>query len=64
MRGPMLAQILSTFGLALLLRYTRVLHLLGEFRVAAARARSRARINLGGIFMAGRSWSPASSPPR
>jgi len=49
-RGPMLAQILSTFGLALLLRYTAFWFFFVEFCVAAANALS-GTINLAGIYL-------------
>ena len=61
-RGPMLAQILSTFGLALLAALHRVLDFLGEFRVAAAElARRHAEIRRH-LSCRSRSLSPASSP--
>ena len=49
-RGPMLAQILSTFGLALLLRYSAFFVFKSDFRTLPESALSGA-INLGGIFV-------------
>jgi len=53
MRGPMLAQILSTFGLALLLRYTAFYIFSSDFRTLPDSALS-GTLNLGGIFIG---WS-------
>jgi branched-chain amino acid transport system permease protein len=50
MRGPMLAQILSTFGLALLLRYTAFFFFSSDFRTLPQSWLS-GTINLGGIFV-------------
>jgi len=50
MRGPMLAQILSTFGLALLLRYTAFFIFKSDFRTLPDSAIS-GTINLGGIYV-------------
>jgi branched-chain amino acid transport system permease protein len=50
MRGPMLAQILSTFGLALLLRYTAFFIFSSDFRTLPQSWLS-GTINLGGIFV-------------
>jgi branched-chain amino acid transport system permease protein len=50
MRGPMLAQILSTFGLALLLRYTAFFIFKSDFRTLPESWLS-GTINLGGIFV-------------
>jgi branched-chain amino acid transport system permease protein len=50
MRGPMLAQILSTFGLALLLRYTAFYVFKSDFQTLPETALS-STINLGGIFV-------------
>jgi branched-chain amino acid transport system permease protein len=49
-RGPMLSQILSTFGLALLLRYTAFLIFSANFVTLPPNALS-GTINLGGIFL-------------
>ena len=49
-RGPMLAQILSTFGLALLLRYTAFWIFSANF-VSLPQTRSSGTLNFGGIFM-------------
>src|ERR1051325_5901409 len=51
MRGPMLAQILSTFGLALLLRYTAFWIFSANF-VSLPDTTLAGSINLGGIHMA------------
>jgi branched-chain amino acid transport system permease protein len=62
-RGPMLAQILSTFGLALLLRYTRS----GFFRLTSSpcrRLRSLAPLNSAAYLFRSRSLSPAWLPLR
>jgi branched-chain amino acid transport system permease protein len=56
MRGPMLAQILSTFGLALLLRYTAFWIFSANF-VSLPQTPFSGTLNLGGI---GRNSSPAS----
>ena len=66
LRGPMLSQILSTFGLALLLALHRVLHLLGQFRVAAANlalrdAQCRRDSHAGGAARRGRRRHRADS---
>jgi branched-chain amino acid transport system permease protein len=50
MRGPMLSQILSTFGLALLLRYTAFYVFRSDFQTLPETALS-STINLGGIFV-------------
>jgi branched-chain amino acid transport system permease protein len=50
MRGPMLSQILSTFGLALLLRYAAFYIFKSDFRTLPETALS-GTINLGGIFI-------------
>ncbi len=50
MRGPMLAQILSTFGLALLLRYLAFYVFKSDFQTLPETALS-STINLGGIFV-------------
>jgi len=50
MRGPMLAQILSTFGLALLLRYTAFFIFRSDFRTLPQSSLS-GTINLGGIYI-------------
>ena len=50
MRGPMLAQILSTFGLALLLRYTAFWIFSANFVSLPANALS-GTINLAGIYL-------------
>jgi branched-chain amino acid transport system permease protein len=50
MRGPMLAQILSTFGLALLLRYTAFFIFKSDFRTLPQSWLS-GTINIGGIFV-------------
>jgi branched-chain amino acid transport system permease protein len=50
MRGPMLSQILSTFGLALLLRYSAFYIFKSDFRTLPDTALS-SPINLGGIFV-------------
>jgi branched-chain amino acid transport system permease protein len=50
MRGPMLAQILSTFGLALLLRYTAFWIFSANF-VSLPETSLSGTINLGGIFL-------------
>src|ERR1700732_3369234 len=50
MRGPMLAQILSTFGLALLLRYTAFWIFSANF-VSLPQTSLAGTINLGGIFL-------------
>src|SRR5438552_2205034 len=50
MRGPMLSQILSTFGLALLLRYSAFYIFKSDFRTLPDSALSGS-INLGGIFI-------------
>src|SRR5258708_23991461 len=49
-RGPMLAQILSTFGLALLLRYTAFWIFSANF-VSLPQTSLSGTINLGGILM-------------
>jgi len=49
-RGPMLAQILSTFGLALLLRYSAFFVFSSDFRTLPESALSGS-LNLGGIFV-------------
>jgi len=49
-RGPMLAQILSTFGLALLLRYSAFWIFSSNFRSLPPNALS-GTINLGGVFL-------------
>src|ERR1700730_17988699 len=49
-RGPMLAQILSTFGLALLLRYTAFWIFSANF-VSLPQTSLAGTINLGGIFL-------------
>ena len=49
-RGPMLAQILSTFGLALLLRYTAFWIFSANF-VSLPKTSLADTINLGGIFL-------------
>src|SRR5215472_6744909 len=51
MRGPMLAQILSTFGLALLLRYSAFYVFKSDFRTLPETALSGS-INIGGIYVA------------
>ena len=51
MRGPMLAQILSTFGLALVLRYAAFWAFSRELRLAAEHA-GRRRHQLGGLRVA------------
>src|SRR5215469_3718540 len=51
MRGPMLAQILSTFGLSLLLRYTAFFIFSSDFRTLPETALS-GTINIGGILIA------------
>jgi len=50
MRGPMLAQILSTFGLALLLRYTAFFIFKSDFRTLPQSWLS-GTVNIGGIFV-------------
>ena len=50
MRGPMLAQILSTFGLALLLRYTAFYIFSANF-VSLPQTSLAGTLNLGGIFL-------------
>src|SRR5215470_12151008 len=50
MRGPMLSQILSTFGLALLLRYSAFYIFKSDFQTLPETALS-SPINLGGIFV-------------
>ena len=50
MRGPMLSQILSTFGLALLLRYSAFYVFRSDFRTLPETALS-STINLGGIYV-------------
>jgi branched-chain amino acid transport system permease protein len=50
MRGPMLSQILSTFGLALLLRYSAFYIFKSDFRTLPDSALSGS-INLGGIYV-------------
>jgi branched-chain amino acid transport system permease protein len=50
MRGPMLSQILSTFGLALLLRYSAFYVFQSDFRTLPDSALSSS-INLGGIYV-------------
>src|SRR5262250_3129734 len=50
MRGPMLSQILSTFGLALLLRYSAFYVFKSDFRTLPETALSNP-INLGGIYV-------------
>ena len=50
LRGPMLAQILSTFGLALLLRYSAFFVFKSDFRTLPESAFS-GTVNLGGIFV-------------
>ena len=50
MRGPMLAQILSTFGLALLLRYTAFWIFSANF-VSLPQTSLSGTLNLGGIFL-------------
>src|SRR6185437_1226819 len=50
MRGPMLSQILSTFGLALLLRYSAFYFFKSDFRTLPDTALS-STINLGGIYV-------------
>jgi branched-chain amino acid transport system permease protein len=50
MRGPMLSQILSTFGLALLLRYAAFYVFKSDFQTLPDTALS-STINLGGIFV-------------
>src|SRR5436305_14989768 len=50
MRGPMLSQILSTFGLALLLRYSAFYIFKSDFRTLPDTALS-STINLAGIFV-------------
>src|SRR5208282_562894 len=49
-RGPMLSQILSTFGLALLLRYTAFFVFSGNF-VSLPQTSLAGVVNLGGIFL-------------
>jgi branched-chain amino acid transport system permease protein len=53
MRGPMLSQILSTFGLALLLRYSAFYIFKSDFRTLPDTALS-GTLNLGGIYV---SWA-------
>jgi len=50
LRGPMLAQILSTFGLALLLRYSAFFIFKSDFRTLPESALS-GTLNLGGIYV-------------
>ena len=50
MRGPMLSQILSTFGLALLLRYSAFYFFKSDFRTLPETSLS-STINLGGIYV-------------
>src|SRR5215469_17029506 len=50
MRGPMLAQILSTFGLALLLRYSAFAYFKSDFRTLPESWLS-GTIELGGIYV-------------
>src|ERR687883_611339 len=50
MRGPMLAQILSTFGLALLLRYTAFWIFSANF-VSLPQVSLSGTLNVGGILM-------------
>ena len=50
MRGPMLSQILSTFGLALLLRYSAFYIFKSDFRTLPETALSGS-LNLGGIYV-------------
>ena len=50
MRGPMLSQILSTFGLALLLRYSAFYVFKSDFQTLPETALS-STLNLGGIFV-------------
>jgi branched-chain amino acid transport system permease protein len=50
MRGPMLSQILSTFGLALLLRYSAFYVFKSDFRTLPETSLS-GTINLGGIYL-------------
>src|ERR1700681_4299344 len=57
MRGPMLAQILSTFGLALLLRYSAFYVFQSDFRTLPESSLSDT-INMAGVFVS----PPASSP--
>ena len=61
-RGPMLAQILSTFGLALLLRYTAFWIFSANFVSLPPNALS-GTVNLAGIYLADRATGRRRSSP-